>query len=370
MVFVLIASALAQIRYLNRALQRFDSTQVIPTQFVLFTFSVIVGSAVLYRDFNSATPDRVGKFLGGCALTFLGVYLITSGRPRSNRLEDGELEDEEEAIGLVDEERYQDESGFVDGEDDDGRRKPRASNSFDRDQSSKKSRQSSGQHRNGHSPLPQTPQRLHSYSSSTKSNTSTKDGEEPESPLGNNPWRSPEDISDPTTRPTPKENTVSSPMLPSEAQRSGIPPTRSQSRRHLSPHKSDRPSTLSRKSMSRMLPGPLVSPLSSPLNAIVADSLRRGVDPRRRPGISSLRQSRSQRSTIDSGSGEMTFETSQLSNVHEAGGGGPGASSSLDKGRSQSMGATLADLFRIKKDRSQGMKSTETEENSGSSPSY
>lgn len=62
-----------QIRYVNRALQRFDSTQVIPIQFVLFTISVIIGSAVLYRDFESATGDRIGKFVGGCLLTFLGV---------------------------------------------------------------------------------------------------------------------------------------------------------------------------------------------------------------------------------------------------------------------------------------------------------
>lgn len=79
-VLILVGSALSQIRYINRALQRFDSTQVIPTQFVLFTISVIVGSAVLYRDFESATAQRVGKFIGGCFLTFLGVYFITSKR--------------------------------------------------------------------------------------------------------------------------------------------------------------------------------------------------------------------------------------------------------------------------------------------------
>ncbi|KAL8926092.1 MAG: hypothetical protein Q9172_001920, partial [Xanthocarpia lactea] len=107
---VLVASAIMQIRYINRALQRFDSTQVIPTQFVLFTLSVIIGSAVLYRDFESATAARVGKFIGGCLLTFLGVYLITSGRSRENEDSEDHLDDEEEAIGLVDEERLQDEA--------------------------------------------------------------------------------------------------------------------------------------------------------------------------------------------------------------------------------------------------------------------
>ncbi|EEH46517.1 uncharacterized protein PADG_02615 [Paracoccidioides brasiliensis Pb18] len=106
LVAVLAFSALMQIRYINRALQRFDSTQVIPTQFVLFTISVIVGSAVLYRDFESTSPERAAKFIGGCALTFLGVYFITSGR---TRIDDSDSEsDEEEAIYLVNGERYRD----------------------------------------------------------------------------------------------------------------------------------------------------------------------------------------------------------------------------------------------------------------------
>ncbi|KKK24378.1 hypothetical protein AOCH_001453 [Aspergillus ochraceoroseus] len=108
LIFVLVFSALMQIRYINRALQRFDSTQVIPTQFVLFTLSVITGSAVLYRDFRSFTPSRATKFVGGCLLTFLGVYFITSGRVRADDESSYSAEDEEEAIGLLSGERYQD----------------------------------------------------------------------------------------------------------------------------------------------------------------------------------------------------------------------------------------------------------------------
>ena len=102
---VLIATALLQIRYLNKALQRFDSTQVIPTQFVLFTISVIVGSAILYRDFETATIGRVGKFIGGCALTFAGVYTITSGRVQPPTNNDGSLFEEEAEIDLIDEDQ-------------------------------------------------------------------------------------------------------------------------------------------------------------------------------------------------------------------------------------------------------------------------
>lgn len=111
LVFVLVFSALMQIRYINRALQRFDSTQVIPTQFVLFTLAVIVGSAILYRDFESMTAQRAAKFVGGCLLTFLGVYFITSGRIRSDDESTFTAEDEEESIGLLNGERYQDRLG-------------------------------------------------------------------------------------------------------------------------------------------------------------------------------------------------------------------------------------------------------------------
>ncbi|RAL14415.1 DUF803 domain membrane protein [Aspergillus homomorphus CBS 101889] len=108
LVFILAFSAVMQIRYINRALQRFDSTQVIPTQFVLFTLSVIIGSAILYRDFEAFTAKRATKFVGGCLLTFLGVYFITSGRVRSDTESSFSVDDEEEAIGLLAGERYHD----------------------------------------------------------------------------------------------------------------------------------------------------------------------------------------------------------------------------------------------------------------------
>ncbi|KAG8891088.1 hypothetical protein FRB98_000097 [Tulasnella sp. 332] len=74
---VLVATGLGQIKFLNRALMSFDSKVVIPTQFVLFTLSAIVGSAVLYRDFEEMPFHRFIVFLYGCLTTFLGVYLLT-----------------------------------------------------------------------------------------------------------------------------------------------------------------------------------------------------------------------------------------------------------------------------------------------------
>ncbi|KAI1132970.1 DUF803-domain-containing protein [Nemania abortiva] len=101
LVIILLGTAVMQVRYVNKALQRFDSTQVIPIQFVLFTLSVIIGSAVLYRDFERTTIEQAAKFVGGCLLTFFGVFLITTGRLRQD--DDDRLSDDEnieETIGL------------------------------------------------------------------------------------------------------------------------------------------------------------------------------------------------------------------------------------------------------------------------------
>jgi drug/metabolite transporter (DMT)-like permease len=73
---VLLGTGVGQIRYLNRALMRFDSKVVIPTQFVLFNLSAITGSAILYGDFRTAKFHQFVTFMYGCAATFAGVWVI------------------------------------------------------------------------------------------------------------------------------------------------------------------------------------------------------------------------------------------------------------------------------------------------------
>lgn len=89
---VLIGTAVGQIMYLNRALMKFDSKIVIPTQFVLFNLSAIIGSAVLYGDFRRATLHQVVTFLYGCLATFAGVFMLTwaSTRTREKQQDDEE----------------------------------------------------------------------------------------------------------------------------------------------------------------------------------------------------------------------------------------------------------------------------------------
>ena len=64
---VLVSTALVQLIYLNQALQRFESRHVIPSQFVLFTISTIVGSSILYHDLA-----RLGAACGAASVVVQG----------------------------------------------------------------------------------------------------------------------------------------------------------------------------------------------------------------------------------------------------------------------------------------------------------
>lgn len=270
LILVLVVTALMQIRYVNRALQRFPSTQVIPTQFVLFTISVIIGSAVLYRDFESATPERISRFIGGCFLTFLGVYLITGGRRtnRDNHEEDGEEDGEGNHITLVDEE---------------GRRTPQIqtsdldgltpkSTSFGDTALSRENTQLSG--------------RTTSYQSgpiiSVTSFASQGQGEGIEAALPESPWRA-------TAESIPYQSNFHQHSVYGMTSNDISSSSCNDHTNPLRPHPElSRSQSLARRSMSRIFPNPIVTPLSSSLNGIVAESLRQGIDS---PGRKILRRS-------------------------------------------------------------------------------
>lgn len=115
LVVVLAVTAVVQITYLNRALQRFDSREVIPTQFVFFTISAIVGSAILYRDFENMDAHRLINFLFGCLTTFAGVFVLTwrNGRGEAQGHEEGDEEESgEESLDEEEEDEVEaDEAG-------------------------------------------------------------------------------------------------------------------------------------------------------------------------------------------------------------------------------------------------------------------
>ncbi|EFR00639.1 non-imprinted in Prader-Willi/Angelman syndrome region protein 1 [Nannizzia gypsea CBS 118893] len=322
LVAVLVFSAVMQIRYINRALQHFNSTQVIPTQFVLFTLSVIMGSAILYRDFESATGERVAKFVGGCLLTFFAVYLITSGRVQKEDESESESEtDEEEAIGLQNEEPYRD---YVDWQQDSApiprrqgtdsagqgtRTKPSPSRSL---QSLEEVYEPEDEDDGQLTPRARISASPGSLLPPISSASSILDPS-PLPAISNNPWATPSseregpdflsgspgkdtlahsaDVYPPPTNvilqfPAAPGATDSPPRIsppqhgPQTPQ--GSPRRRSPTRAdHHGTHKHSNqplrtPGTVHRNSLSRFSPGPLLPPLSGGLSAVVADSLRRG----------------------------------------------------------------------------------------------
>ncbi|EXJ75599.1 uncharacterized protein A1O5_00106 [Cladophialophora psammophila CBS 110553] len=315
LVLVLIASALMQIRYLNRALQIYDSTQVIPTQFVLFTLSVIIGSAVLYRDFEHTTLDKAIKFIIGCLLTFFGVYLITSQRHEMGEAEET-ARDEEETIQLLDEET-----------EDVNERTP-----LKRDAPKLTGAPTDGypvvfdsEPAQAATATPRTPRRLSSASSIVPSISVTP--AEPSEDLISNPWLSSTEQIDASLPPlTPQvggirdestsfytpatskhlERSASSPAepeTPSKPSGTPRPPSPDRSARLTPVDNSPAPSFLargSRGSISRLfpVPGPLLPPLSNSLSALVADSLLKG-EGAPRSVRAALRRSRSGRHSID-----------------------------------------------------------------------
>ncbi|KAM3068844.1 hypothetical protein ACMFMG_011006 [Clarireedia jacksonii] len=325
LVLVLGGTAVMQIRYVNRALQRFDSTQVIPVQFVLFTISVIVGSAILYRDFEKVAAENAVKFIGGCLLTFFGVWLITSGRSRHD-YEDEEAEVDvgqgQEQVGLQDQEILPDEFSHQNNNHKQSSSLGPSTNGLIHTgdatldgESLKDSRRSSHVSFALSLSRPQTPQRVPSAPQQSLFHlmTSSTSDERPASedvPLLRNPWAESTESLLRIPRHPGLPASTSSPLLPSEAHVSSSdvtkpPNTRSTTQTELHTHPSqqqgpsppqlERPTTpVTRHSISRMLPGPLLSPLSGGLSVVVADSLRRGVDsPIIRSSRRALRKSKS-----------------------------------------------------------------------------
>lgn len=72
---------------------------VIPIQFVFFTLSAIIGSAILYGDFKKAQFQQIVMFLYGCAATFAGVFVI-AWAPSPSTHEEVESEDGEQPTSL------------------------------------------------------------------------------------------------------------------------------------------------------------------------------------------------------------------------------------------------------------------------------
>ena len=398
LVAILVGTAVMQVKYVNKALARFDSTQVIPVQFVMFTLSVIIGSAVLYRDFEKATADSVGKFIGGCLLTFFGVFLITSGRPRRDEEDEEDESDEEgeERIGLIDQESSGEEHQAHEG----ARKRPIANIHQNGDGANDEAASDSRRSSRVSFVDPSQPRTPHRFSVSSYQPPSVRvvpsappsEVVAEQTPLLSNPWKSDELLQ--ATRHPGLPNTTSSAVLPSEAQTSteslkplsNLARTSSQGNVHTHPNHQQgpmpppadvRPVTPARHSISRMMPGPFISPLSGGLSVVVADTMRRGIESpsklkRARLG---LRRSKSgsHRLSQSRDGNEDGSETPSAKNGDE----GQEISKSLDTDqsktwsrmtRARSLSNTLGDYFRGKRQKTD-QRDSDGEEEAGPSGS-
>ena len=80
MLIIMIATAVGQVKVLNQAMAAFDTTVVMPTNFVFFTISAILSGIVFYQEFYGLTFIEVFMFLFGALLSFGGVFFLTGGR--------------------------------------------------------------------------------------------------------------------------------------------------------------------------------------------------------------------------------------------------------------------------------------------------
>jgi hypothetical protein len=75
---------------------------VIPIQFVLFTLSAIIGSAILYGDFQKANFHEIITFFYGCTATFAGVFIIAWAPNQSKSDPDYAIESRDEVPSASD----------------------------------------------------------------------------------------------------------------------------------------------------------------------------------------------------------------------------------------------------------------------------
>ncbi|XP_010224651.1 PREDICTED: NIPA-like protein 2 [Tinamus guttatus] len=80
MCILMAATCAFQVKFLNQAMELYETTAVVPINFVLSTTSAIISGVIFYQEFQSAALLSVFMFLFGCLLSFLGVFLITRHR--------------------------------------------------------------------------------------------------------------------------------------------------------------------------------------------------------------------------------------------------------------------------------------------------
>lgn len=71
-----IMSLVGQINFLNRALDTFGASRVVPVYYVTFTTFTLIGAQSLFRNLEDMDSRSVSGLALGCAITFAGVFLV------------------------------------------------------------------------------------------------------------------------------------------------------------------------------------------------------------------------------------------------------------------------------------------------------
>lgn len=72
----LFISVVLQLRYLNIALKHFDSSQVSPTHYIIFTTVCISAFIIVFGETNFDSNISIALFVVGLIMAYIGVYLV------------------------------------------------------------------------------------------------------------------------------------------------------------------------------------------------------------------------------------------------------------------------------------------------------
>ena len=71
-----IVAVIIQIIYSNESLEHFNTSLVFAVYYVLYTASTILGSQMLFKDWNDMHVSGILAVLLGCGIVFVGIVLL------------------------------------------------------------------------------------------------------------------------------------------------------------------------------------------------------------------------------------------------------------------------------------------------------
>ena len=110
LLLVICGTIVVQIKYLNLAMISFGASEVVPVYYVTFTFCSVMAGVILFKEYHETSVLHASLFILGVAITFSGVYLITSGMRNSTAEYTPSLNSEHEAL-MTEEITLDDEDG-------------------------------------------------------------------------------------------------------------------------------------------------------------------------------------------------------------------------------------------------------------------